>query len=983
MESLEDRLAPAIFVVDSISDSGDDNPGDGVVTTQGGSGGVTLRAAIEEANAFPGPDVIEFNVSGAATFTPASPYDVIIEALTIDGYTQPGAMPNSNGPGMANNAVWQVILDGSGLPNLDSGLSVNMSSANQQAVIRGLLITGFGAGVALNADDGGHVVEGNYIGVFELEPGTTTRNVFGILVQSSNNRIGGTEPDDPNIIGGNQTEGIHIEETNVTSAGNIVQGNFIGVAADGVSDLGNLVVGVFIRGSDGNLIGGASAAARNLISFNDAGGVVIQAFPTGISADGNLVYGNFIGTDVSGTVAAGNSGNGVLISGGSGNQIGGTHALAGNLISSNGDNGVLISDFHQFDVFGTIDVPAVNNWVQGNFIGTDVTGTLGLGNDGNGVLIRGADNNLIGGVPDESGDPRNLISFNNGNGVFLEPDDFLQQPNGADNNVIQRNFIGTDVSGTVAAGNSANGVLISGGSGNQIGADNLISSNGENGVWILDEDTDLPAVDNRVQGNFIGTDITGTLGLGNGGNGVLISADGNLVGGTAPGARNLISGNFDNGVAIDTGANAVPNGLAPQGAYNHLADNNVVQGNFIGTDITGTLALGNGDNGVLISGSSHNLIGGTTSAARNLISANDDFGVLLTSSEFDSSITAQRNRVEGNFIGTQIDGTSELGNGLSGVRLEERSIYNSIGGAADGAGNVIAYNSRRIRDTGVEVAADSTNNPIRRNSIFANEGLGIDLFEEIGPGVTPNDTNADEDSPDGGNHLQNFPVLTSAVAAPGGTTITGTLHGTPNHTFAIEFFANDVADETGFGEGRTYLGVVETTTDALGNASFTANVAALPAGQDVVTATATDVTLVETEAAIIEPLNDTSEFSLALTAIRVTPPTAIPAPARVFHPFRLVRARIFRGFITLLTRRNFAAPTTIVLRNLPPGVTLLNPTGVTPEGDPFITVNRALRKNRPLRIRVVYANALGRYAVTFYHGFRVDVFSGTFVPSPV
>ncbi len=194
--------------------------------------------------------------------------------------------------------------------------------------------------------------------------------------------------------------------------------------------------------------------------------------------------------------------------------------------------------------------------------------------------------------------------------------------------------------------------------------------------------------------------------------------------------------------------------------------------------------------------------------------------------------------VQGNFIGTDVNGTAALGNSSAGVYVFGAS-NNTIGGILSGEPDTIAFNG-----AGGVVVNGGTGNGILSNSIFANIGLGIDLGDD---GVTLNDT-GDGDS--GSNNLQNFPVLTSLTIASGNTTIDGSLNSAANTAFRVEFFASETADPSGNGEGQTFLGSKDVTTDGSGNAAFTAVLPVLsPAGQAVITATATD------------PNNNTSEFS--------------------------------------------------------------------------------------------------------------------------
>jgi hypothetical protein len=262
-----------------------------------------------------------------------------------------------------------------------------------------------------------------------------------------------------------------------------------------------------------------------------------------------------------------------------------------------------------------------------------------------------------------------------------------------------------------------------------------------------------------------------------------------------------------------------------------------LEGCFIGTDVLGTSAKGNGG-GVIIDDGEGNVIGGTTLAARNLISGNNDTGIFV-------SEPANGNTIQGNLIGTTKDGTTALGN-RTGIHVVGGS-NNTIGGNG-AAKNTIAFN----RFHGVQVQEvfgpnSGTGNRILFNSIFDNANLGIQLGAEAGTGVTLNDP----DDPDtGANTLQNFPGITSAVTFGASTTISGGLNSTPNQTFTIQFFSSPAPDPSAFGEGKTFIGQTSVTTNANGNRSFTFIPAQkVPVGWRV-TATATGV-------------GGTSEFSRA------------------------------------------------------------------------------------------------------------------------
>ena len=329
------------------------------------------------------------------------------------------------------------------------------------------------------------------------------------------------------------------------------------------------------------------------------------------------------------------------------------------------------------------------------------------------------------------------------------------------------------------------------------------------------------SVGNCIEGNFIGTDPTGTLDRGNINDGVTIS-DGpseTVVGGTTAAARNVISGNSDTGILVANG------------------NGNRIQGNYIGTDKSGTKDLGNTDGGVSMFDTTGNTVGGTTTTSRNVISGNDVGGLLISES--------QQTKVLGNRIGTTANRTGALGNSSYGVRILASSD-NLIGDGTAGGSNTIAFNGQ----DGVEVfnffGISATGNEVSRNSIYSNAGLGIDLIgsgENFDTNVsTPNDPG---DADAFANNLQNKPVLSSAKTSSTRTTVAGTLNSTQGRTFTLRFYSNP----SGTDEGKKFIGQKSVSTDASGNASFTFQPASKVATGQAITATATSSG------------GDTSEFS--------------------------------------------------------------------------------------------------------------------------
>src|SRR5207249_2696402 len=278
--------------------------------------------------------------------------------------------------------------------------------------------------------------------------------------------------------------------------------------------------------------------------------------------------------------------------------------------------------------------PTSGNVLQGNFIGTDVTGAHGLGNGADGVTIQDAPGNAIGGTATGS---RNLISGNGANGIFVNE--------GGANTAIAGDWIGVDVSGSLAIPNAANGVHVSGAANAAI-TGNVISGNGAGfgaaGIRVSDG-----ASGARVQGNFIGTDAAGTSKVPNRTGLVLDRASGALVGGADSAARNLISGNDQSAIYLT--------GAAAAGAR--------IEGNYIGTNASGMAALGN-RMGIALA-TANNVVGGLAAADRNVISGNgagnSGPGVRLDGG------AATGNRLLGNYIGTNATGTAGLGNAGDGV----------------------------------------------------------------------------------------------------------------------------------------------------------------------------------------------------------------------------------------------------------------------------------------------------------------------------
>ena len=408
--------------------------------------------------------------------------------------------------------------------------------------------------------------------------------------------------------------------------------------------------------------------------------------------------------------------------------------------------------------------------------------------------------------------------------------------------VVEGCFIGTDNAGTatnlgngggvgVFASNAINSTLVGG---TTPAARNLISGNG-NGILIGVSNPAVAAPTNaRVQGNLIGTTAAGTTALSatsTVGVSIFDFGGNHLIGGATPAARNVISGHSNLGVTLGS---IIVNG--PLGG-------NKIQGNFIGLDVTGRAAIPNRVGVLTDNQSANNFIGGTGAGEGNVISGNTAANVQLGSAG---------NMVQGNRIGTNAAGTAAP----TGVQPSAFTVgvsadagSNTVGGTAQGAGNTIAFNTAYgVLVGGITVSDPSIQNvSILGNSIFSNGQIGINLLGKDGPGgVTFNNQGPFNVA----NRGQNFPVITGTA----GNVISATFNAEARKVYRLEFFASNAPDPTNFGEGQTFLGFVNKTTDGAGNTpSFTFNSPIAIDGK-FISATATD------------PAGNTSEFSGAVEA---------------------------------------------------------------------------------------------------------------------
>lgn len=500
----------------------------------------------------------------------------------------------------------------------------------------------------------------------------------------------------------------------------------------------------------GIYLGNNSTLQNSVVSghnFGDGTGALLQAV---YASDGCTIQNNFIGTTIDGTGLLANTAATGLV-------VGSNNLIRNNVLAGNQLNG--------------LEIRGNNNQVQGNKIGTDVSGTVALANGQNGIVIVG-NQNIIGG----SGGAANLISGNIDAVPLFGPGAGIRIY-GGNNNIIQGNRIGTDISGTQALSNRGNGIDIYSATGTIIGgagAGNLISGNVGDGIHVTLGGGTI------IQGNYIGTDITGSKALGNSTAGVVLdNASLNTIGGTSTSAGNLIAANKAEGIAI----------------VSSRATGNQILGNYVGTNPSRQTDLGNGANGVLIRFASHNTVGGTASGEANLIAFNG---------------------MGGNQRANGVQVVGAIGGFAVGNTIRGNSIYQNNGlGIALGSGTPFIQLDPNAGPGGY---AFTLNDPQRYDPVTAL--------------VTADNQLSNDNRP---NHLQHYPVYLGRDAQGIGH---WQLNSTPGHQFEIDFYGNTLPNRSGFGDGETFLSSISVLTDANGHVVFPTPSGV--DGQPYVGATATD-----------------------------------------------------------------------------------------------------------------------------------------------
>ena len=682
VERLEPRALLATFTVTSNADAGAGiyNPGE-------------LRWAIDQANSAPGPDTIDFRISGAATtIALLAPLDSITDRVTIDGTTQPGYLTApvvaidgsavadagfrltalASGSTIKALSVYGftydasnadsgngIIIDGSSDGNqidrcylgTDDASTVGIGNAVSGVLVRGgntvlrnnVISGNFASGVILENDDG-TVLVGNRIGTDATGNVALANGAYGLLLRDSvNGRIGGVIAAERNVISGNTLSGIYLDGASDTT----IVGNYVGVdAATGGIAVANGVAGISLD-ADATTIGNGTAGGRNVIGGNEAHGILIRG------GSATQIAGNYIGVAASGVAAAGNVLAGVQIDGGTGHVIGGTAAGQGNVIAGNSGDGIRVTG------------EASDVLVQQNLIGLGTT-LAGLPNGGDGIALVDATNVTV--------TFRNRIAYNVGAGVRLL---------GAFGNLVGADDSRPDGEQGLSFGNA-------------------IYANELDGIRL-----EADANDNVVAANLIGVAAPNGAIQGNGGDGIAIQASRrNVVGGVrgTPVYGNLVAGNVSgititNSDALDYAANG--------------GDGNAVLGNEV---------RNNSEHGIVVDDAAYQQIGGIVGEAANTITLNGGNGIDVRNGSRSIAVT-------GNFVGTNATFQVGFGNGGIGIRVLQ-SNASVIGGDAPQQGNYVVGNGSdgivvtRVDDAGV-AAGEARENEVYGNAIRANRGSGI------------------------------------------------------------------------------------------------------------------------------------------------------------------------------------------------------------------------------------------------------------------
>lgn len=460
-------------------------------STQPGYGGSPL---IEISGSSAGNNAQGLYITGSASGS-------IIKGLVINRFSAQGIFIDTSNVTLKNNYIGTTVSGTASAGNGGDGIAIfsgtTLASANNNtvggvtALDRNLVSGNKGNGVGITAQVGGNAnnntLIGNYVGTDISGTGSIPNTGDGILINhadaggpasAQNNTVGGSTNTTPNgsctgacnLVSGNGANGIGLWHSGVS--GSIVNGNYVGTNLNGTSPIANGNIGIEVNETPNNTVGGATPESRNIFSGNGGAGV----FLTGAAATGNVIQGNYIGTNANGSASVENQKMGIgigsspgalganrdTIGGSQGISSGGACTGACNLISGNHDNGIFI-----------VGTESYGHIIKGNFIGLSASGTSGIGNRLDGVGLLSTQNNTVGGS--EVAD-RNVISSNGDNGIIIV---------GASStgNVVKGNYIGKDSYGN-SSGNQNSGIAVSSATDNEF----LLNEIAFNGLLGIDLD---------------------------------------------------------------------------------------------------------------------------------------------------------------------------------------------------------------------------------------------------------------------------------------------------------------------------------------------------------------------------------------------------------------------------------------------------------------------------------------------------------------
>jgi probable HAF family extracellular repeat protein len=805
----------------------------------------TLRAALQTAAARGGENPITFNIPGSGPHTisligllPDVPAQTIVDATSQPGY----------------NGLPLITLNGG--ESIENGLVLEQG----ESVVRGLSIGGFTNVGILITGAGENIVEASHIGINATGTAALPNRTGLIIDNSPGNKIGGPDPGQMNVISANtdsrddvkmneERTGVGILIQGAGSTGNQVQGNRVGTDFAGQQAIGNGYVGVYIYDASDNLIGGDETTHGNLISANANGNVYIF----GQNATDNIISGNIIGTNLEGTASLSENSGGISILFGSRNIIGGPSGMPGtapgNLISGHGKGGgVILAGINPEAVSSETDYAASGiaseNIIAGNLIGTNRDGTSALPNQSGVVAVYDAHKTQIGG--DQAG-YRNIIS-GNGFGIILADTTGGFAPHGS---VIAGNYIGTNINGNVALGNSGPGIMVNslsrypdestGIAGVRIGgisdaSRNIVAGNREMQIEIVGP----VSAGTVIMNNYIGVLANGQAGQtpADSEYGLMIKTDGTLIGEDSEGniVPNVIGGN-QYGIVLVGNMNLVGGG------------------NKIGTNPGGTVAVPN-HTGIWVLGNGNNIL-------KNTISGNKNYGIEIgqkQGSPFEGIyLDPDNTTIARNMIGTNSQGSNAIGNGIgengAGVAFWRKSnlhlYYNTISGNHHGveidnspfeatfmAGNIIGAggidpidiedgsvlpefisipnqgDGVHITDGNVYIYDEPNTEPFSELGNFIQNNLGAGIrrtgsnlsndFEILSNFFFNNTGLAIDFGPEGagtGDALHEPPVMMQPVIEEE----TARIRGLSAVNGRIQLYTTPICHPSGHGEGRLYL----------------------------------------------------------------------------------------------------------------------------------------------------------------------------------